>query len=85
MRTTIRIDDALYRQVKARSAAAGRTVASVIEDAVRRALADEDSAERHPFTVLASGAGGLRPGMDLSSSAGLREALDEDRPVDELR
>ncbi|MEO7837544.1 MAG: ribbon-helix-helix protein, CopG family, partial [Acidimicrobiales bacterium] len=49
MRTTIRIDDALYRQVKARSAAAGRTVASVIEDAVRRALAGEDSAERHPF------------------------------------
>ena len=85
MRTTIRIDDALYRQVKARSAIAGRTVASVIEDAVRRLLAEEGVAERHPFTVQASGAGGLRPGVDLSSSTALREALDEGRPVDELR
>lgn len=60
-------------------------MASVIEDAVRRALADEDSADRRPFTVRAAGAGGLRPGVDLSSSAALREALDEGRPVDELR
>lgn len=85
MRTTIRIDDALYRQVKVRSAATGRTVASVIEDAVRRALADEDSATRSPFTIRSSGAGGLRPGVDLSSSAAMRDSLDEDRPVDELR
>jgi len=85
VRTTIRIDDALYRQVKARSVAAGRTVASVIEDAVRRSLADEAGAERRPFNVQASGAGGLRPGVDLSSSTALLEALDEGRPVDELR
>lgn len=85
MRTTIRIDDALYRDVKARAAAAGRTVASVIEDAVRRGLADEESKQRPPYRVQAAGSGGLRPGVDLSSSAALREALDEGRPVDELR
>ena len=47
MRTTIRIDDELYRSVKEQAARSGRTVASVLEDAVRigphRAARDEDS------------------------------------------
>jgi hypothetical protein len=85
MRTTIRIDDALYREVKARAAAGGRTVASVIEDAVRRGLDDDARSARPPFRVRASGRGGVRPGVDLASSAALREALDDGRPVDELR
>ncbi|WP_250578262.1 ribbon-helix-helix protein, CopG family, partial [Mycobacterium tuberculosis] len=34
MRTTIRIDDELYREVKAKAARSGRTVAAVLEDAV---------------------------------------------------
>ena len=38
MRTTIRIDDDLYREVKERAARAGRTVAAVLEDAVRRGV-----------------------------------------------
>ena len=84
MRTTIRIDDALYRDVKARAAAAGRTVASVLEDAVRRGLS-ETSVARPPYRVRAGGRGGVRPGVDLASSASLREVLDEGRPVDELR
>lgn len=85
MRTTIRIDDALYRDVKARAATAGRTVASVLEDAIRRGLAARDTSERSPYRVRGDGRGGLRPGVDLSSSAALREILDEGRPVDELR
>ena len=35
VRTTVRLDDDLYREVKARAAREGRTVASVLEDAVR--------------------------------------------------
>ncbi|WP_234776485.1 ribbon-helix-helix domain-containing protein, partial [Mycobacterium tuberculosis] len=38
MRTTIRIDDELYREVKAKAARSGRAVAAVLEDAVRRGL-----------------------------------------------
>ncbi len=38
MRTTIRIDDDLYRRAKARAASSGQTVAELIEDAVRVAL-----------------------------------------------
>lgn len=84
MRTTIRIDDDLYRSVKERAARTGRTVASVLEDAVRAGLADaKPTAE--PFTVRSSGRGGLRPGVDLASNAAVAELLDEDRPADALR
>jgi predicted nucleic acid-binding protein len=38
LRTTIRIDDALYRRVKSRAAQTGRTVSQVIGDAVRASL-----------------------------------------------
>jgi hypothetical protein len=38
MRTTIRIEDTLYRRAKSRAAAGGRSVGEFIEDAVRDAL-----------------------------------------------
>jgi hypothetical protein len=38
VRTTIRIDDDLYREVKERAARGGCTVAAVLEDAVCRGL-----------------------------------------------
>ncbi len=85
MRTTIRIDDNLYRDVKARAARSGRTVAAVLEDAVRRGL---DPAGRQPvrrYAVQPIGTGGLRPGVDLSSNAAVAEAMDEGASVDALR
>lgn len=37
-RTTIRIDDELYRAVKEHAARSGRTIGAVIEDAIREAF-----------------------------------------------
>lgn len=85
MRTTIRIDDALYREVKARAARSGRTVAAVLEDAVRRGLRPSDQRTEGRFKVRPSGRGGLRPGVDLSSNAAVAEAMDEGVPADALR
>ncbi|MGI9051956.1 MAG: ribbon-helix-helix protein, CopG family [Ilumatobacteraceae bacterium] len=84
MRTTIRIDDDLYRTVKERAARSGRTVASVLEDAVRVGLDPPDKVRRQPYRVRAAGRGGLRPGVDLSSNAAVGELLDEDLPIDAL-
>jgi predicted transcriptional regulator len=39
MRTTITIQDDLYRRVKSEAAATGRSVGELIEDALRDALA----------------------------------------------
>lgn len=84
MRTTIRIDDDLYREVKAIAARAGRTVAAVLEDAVRRGLDVSEHRARERYEVRPTGTGGLRPGIELSSNAGVAEILDEGASIDAL-
>jgi predicted transcriptional regulator len=85
MRTTIRINDELYRDVKATAARSGRTVAAVLEDALRRGLHADDGAEATCYELKALGRSGLRPGVDLSSTASINEALDEDLSLDAMR
>ena len=85
VRTTVRLDDDLYREVKARAAREGRTVASVLEDAVRVGLRRPAEADTKPFVPLTFGSGGLMPGVDLSNNASLSELLDADTPLAELR
>jgi Arc/MetJ family transcription regulator len=82
MRTTIRIDDDLYRAVKERAASTGRTVAAVLEDAVRIGLDLPEHARRARYVVRATGAGGLRPGVDLASNSSVYDALDAGLPLD---
>ncbi len=85
MRTTIRISDDLYRDVKALAARSGRTVAAVLEDAVRRGLTTVEPRAADRYRVVSTGSGGLRPGVDLSSNAAVAEVLDEGVSVDALR
>ncbi|GDY29226.1 ribbon-helix-helix protein, CopG family [Gandjariella thermophila] len=85
MRTTIRIDDELYREVKARAVRSGRTVAAVLEDAVRRGLNPPEQRSGARYTVRPTGRGGLRSGVDLSSNAALAEVMDEGTSVDAQR
>jgi plasmid stability protein len=85
MRTTIRIDDELYREVKTQAARSGRTVAAVLEDAVRRGLNPAEGRAGGRYTVRTTGKGGLRPGVDLSSNAAVAEAMGEGTAVDALR
>ncbi|CPR02232.1 antitoxin [Mycobacterium bohemicum DSM 44277] len=85
MRTTIRIDDDLYRRVKEMAARSGRTVAAVLEDAVRRGLTPVEPRPTGRYAVRPTGRGGLRPGLDLSSNAAVAEALDEETSIDALR
>ena len=79
MRTTIRLDDQLYARLKERAARTGRTLGSVIEDALREALARMDDAARNsePVTLTTVGGRGPRPGVDLDDSASLHELMDD--------
>ncbi len=77
MRTTIRIDEALYRSAKAVAAKTGRTVSQVIEDAVRDALRPSRRTERAPASLPTYGAGGLQRGVDIRNSTRLRDVLDD--------
>ena len=85
MRTTIRIDDELYREVKQRAARSGRTVAAVLEDAVRRGLTPPERRTGSRYTIRPTGSGGLCPGVDLSSNAAVAEVIDEGTTIDALR
>ena len=80
VRTTIRLDDRLLRELKKHAAARGRTLTAVIEDAVRQFLAHavtgDVGSKVHPFRVITF-KGGLRPGVDLDDSAALLDVMEE--------
>ena len=76
VRTTITIDDDLYRWTKALAASTGRTVGSVVEEALRAELfRAETVAERPP--EIPTHHGGLRPGVDLDNSVALLELTED--------
>jgi len=85
MRTTVRLDDELYAAVKARAARSGRTVAGIIEDALRAQLAANAAPASTLPTLPVFGGSGVMPGADLESNAALRSTMDEDVPLDARR
>lgn len=79
MRTTIRLDDHLLREAKARAARAGRSLNEFIEDALRTAvLADREAPVHTPEIPVFRGGRGLRPGVDLDNNAALLALMDND-------
>lgn len=85
MRTTIRIDDELYRHLKATAARTGRTVAAVIEDAIRLGLVPSEEPRAARYAVRPIGSGGLKAGVDLSFNSAVIDAMDEGSSSDALR
>ncbi len=79
MRTTILLPDALYRETKAAAAASGRTVTSLVEDALRERLGRRTRGSRRSRRArlpVFRGKKGVRPGVDLDDSAGLLDVMD---------
>jgi hypothetical protein len=85
IRTTVAVDNELLTRAKRRARQRGVTLGEVIEAALRRDLASEDSAaDRPPIPVFTMGTG-PRPGIDLTSSRTIHEVLDEDLDLDRRR
>lgn len=79
MRTTIRLNDQLFADVKRLAAETGRTLTAVIEDSLRQALARRKSERpRRPIKLKTFRGKGLHPGVDLDDSAALRELMDRE-------
>ncbi len=76
MRTTIRLDDELLREAKQRAAASGRTLTSVIEDALREAFARHADKKPGKRVNLPTVSGHLQPGVDLDDSAALLDLME---------
>lgn len=75
MRTTLTIDDDLYRLTKEVAARTGQTVGSVVEEALRTALIRRE-ASATGVGPLPTSPGGLRPGVDLDDSAALLDLME---------
>lgn len=85
MRTTIRIEDLLFRQLKEKAARTGRTISDLVEDAVRASMnrAQPPPMRLEPLPVF--GGSGVMPGVDLESSATLLDVMDEETELDAVR
>lgn len=82
MRITIHIDDNLYAELKDIAARNGKTLTSVVNDALRDSLSRRRNAERLPVNMPVFEGTGVMPGVDLNDSAALLDLMEEgdDRP-----
>jgi plasmid stability protein len=79
MRTTVNLDDGLLAQVKVAAAQSGRTVSSVVEDALREALARHVAGGRSgPLELPVSGDRDAAPLVDILDADALAAALGDD-------
>jgi hypothetical protein len=79
MRTTLRINDNLYRGAKQLAVQSHRTLTQVVEEGLRLALATKKGgAEPVKGLVLTPfGGTGLKPGIDLDDMGNLLDAMDK--------
>ena len=77
MRTTVRLDDRLLAEVKKYAAETGRTLTSVLEDALRETLARREArVKRRPVRLRTVKGNGLQPGVDLDDAASLLDLME---------
>ena len=73
MRTTVRLDDRVLAEVKKYAAETGRTLSSVLEDALRETLARRSARVKgkRPVRLRTVKGDGVRPGVDFDDTAAL--------------
>ncbi|MEJ7670143.1 MAG: type II toxin-antitoxin system VapB family antitoxin [Casimicrobiaceae bacterium] len=77
MRTTVRLDERLLAEAKKYAAESGRTLTSVLEDALRQTLVRRRARPRaKPIRLKTVTGNGVRPGVDLDDSASLLELME---------
>jgi len=79
MRTTVRINEQLLAEAKKRAAETGRTLTSMLEEALRESLQRQAAAARarpRKLTLKTVGGTGVRPGVDLDDSSALLDAME---------
>lgn len=78
MRTTLNLDDDLMRAARRRAVDEGTTLTSVIERALRAALAERPARPRERVDLPSFGGDGPAPGVDLADPRALRDAVFDD-------
>jgi hypothetical protein len=76
MRTTLRIDDDLFRELKQRARSEGKTLSELVNLALRRSLAAEKRPRRRVFRQRTRDLG--RPSFDISRANAVAAALEDE-------
>ena len=77
MRTTIRLDEQLLKELKQLAARSGKSLTKTIEEALRESLSRQrKSGEREPVRLVTFSGNGLLPGVDLDDSAALLDLME---------
>jgi hypothetical protein len=76
MRTTLTLDDDVAAKLKAESRRSGRPFREVVNETLRRGLANRHAPTRRAFRVAARDLGNLRPGLSLDNVAQLIEQVE---------
>ncbi|WP_298329486.1 ribbon-helix-helix protein, CopG family [Haloactinopolyspora sp.] len=78
MRTTVNLPDELYRAVRVKAAEEGRTVTSILEEALRKVLA-EAADERSAYRVRPlKGDTTAADDLPLDDNAAMRDLMEDD-------
>ena len=76
MRTTINLDDHLLKDLKQLAAKTGRTMTSIIEDAIRQAILPPKPVSKKRIRLTVVDGKGPRPGIDLDDSSSLLDLME---------
>lgn len=77
MRTTVRLDERLLAEAKKHAAETGRTLTTVLEEALRAMLARRATrVKRKPVRLKTVRGDGVRPGVDLDDTAALFDLIE---------
>lgn len=78
MRTTIRLEEQLLLRTKQLALQTGRTLTTVIEDALREMFARrEQSTQSETIRLITVQGQGIQPGVDLDDSAALLDLMED--------
>ena len=78
MRTTLNVDDEVLRSAKQRAQDEGRPLGDLVTEALRERLARSPARGAERYVAVTAGEGGPRPGIDITSNAAVRNAMDSD-------
>jgi hypothetical protein len=77
MRTTLTLDEDVAAKLKAESRRSGRPFRDVVNDTLRRGMANQRASQtKHAFKVAARDLGNLQPGLSLDNVAALIEQVE---------
>ena len=76
MRTTVRLDEHLLAEAKKHAAESGKTLTSLLEEALRESLSRrKPQVKSKPVRLKTVRGGGVRAGVDLDDSAALLDLM----------